>query len=187
MAPVVLIDMDNTLVDFDSEFARRWALRRPQDGLSAVLNREHFELERNFDDDLRDLAVDIMSQPGFFIKFKPMPGALHAVREMVADGIEVYFCTAPLPLQYETCVAEKFGWVRKHLGEEYLRRIIITRDKTLIKGTVLIDDKPKVSGACEAPEWKHIVFTQSYNKQVNGARLSDWTCWRDVVGTFLDK
>lgn len=186
MAPTVLIDMDNTLVDFDSEFGRRWAERRPEEGAAPVLDRAHFELEMNFDESQRPLAVEIMSQSGFFISFEPVPGALDAVRQMVDEGINVFFCTAPLPFQYETCVAEKFAWVRKYLGEDYLRRIIITRDKTVIKGAVLIDDKPVVTGACVKPEWTHIVFTRSYNKHIDAPRLTDWAQWRQIVGPLLE-
>jgi len=179
--------MDNTLVNFDKEFAKRWAVARPGDGPDAVLNREHFELEMNFEAEAKSTAVEIMSAAGFFIEFEPMPGAIEAVKEMVdTEGFSVFFCTAPLPLQYETCVAEKFAWVRKHFGEKYLSKIIITRDKTVVKGTVLIDDKPKITGACEEPEWTHIVFTQSYNKNVDAQhRMVDWSQWRDVVLPLL--
>ncbi len=182
MSRIVLIDMDNTLVNFDAEFARRWASRRPANDASVVHNRKHFELELNFDERSRSDAVEVMSQAGFFIAFEPMPGAIEAVQAMVNEGLSVFFCTAPLPMQYETCVAEKYAWVRKHFGDEYLSKIIITRDKTVVKGAVLIDDKPLIKGACNEPEWKHIVFTQSYNKEVvTNLRLNSWDNWRQVV------
>ncbi len=186
LSKVVLVDMDNTLVNFDKEFGKRWAALRPGDEASPVLNREHFELEQNFSHELRPLAEEIMSQPGFFIAFQPVEGAIQAVREMLADGLSVFFCTAPLPLQYETCVAEKYAWVRKHLGEEFLSKIIVTRDKTVIKGAVLIDDKPRISGACPNPEWTHVVFEQPYNRKVNGVpRMTSWSEWRKVVIPLL--
>lgn len=181
MDNVVLIDMDNTLVDFDLEFGKRWIQARPQDSLSLIKSRKHFELEQNFSEDLKPLAIEIMSQPGFFISFEPQPYAVEAVKEIVAQGAKVFFCTAPLPFQYESCVAEKFAWIRKHFGEQYLSKIIITRDKTLIKGNVLIDDKPKITGACPQPEWTHIVFNQPYNQDVEGPRLSNWTDWKSIL------
>lgn len=183
---VVLVDMDNTLVDFDLEFGKRWAQARPQDGLSLIKSRRHFELEQNFSPDLKPLAIEIMSQPGFFIAFEPQKYAVQAVKEMEAAGLHVMLCTAPLPFQYESCVAEKFAWVRKWLGEEWLSRIVVTRDKTLVKGRVLIDDKPRVAGACDAPEWVHVLFDQPYNREVmDRPRLADWREWRKVVGEFV--
>lgn len=187
MKKVVLVDMDNTLVNFDLEFGKRWVAARPSDSLDMITKRKHFELEQNFSSDLKPLAIEIMSQAGFFIAFEPQPYAIEAIKEMSEAGLEIFFCTAPLPFQYETCVAEKFAWVRKWFGEEWLRRIIITRDKTVVKGQILIDDKPLVKGACDEPEWQHIVFSQPYNVQVEDkVRMNDWKQWRKAVGVYMD-
>lgn len=185
----VLIDMDNTLAQFDLEFGKRWAAEYPAGSLDLISNRKHFELEQNFPDDpaAKAAAVKVMSEPGFFITFEPAEGSVSAVKEMVAAGLTVFFCTAPLPFQYEACVAEKYAWVRKHYGEEYLPKIIITRDKTVVKGNVLIDDKPKISGACDKPEWTHLIYTQSYNRDIEGQpRFSDWANWRATLADYVD-
>lgn len=183
---VVLVDMDNTLVDFDLEFGKRWVAARPEDTLDLIKSRKNFELEQNFSPELKPLAIKIMSEPGFFNSFAPQPYAVEAMKEMTEAGLHVLLCTAPLPFQWETCVAEKYAWVRRHLGEEFLSRIIITRDKTVIKGRLLIDDKPRVAGACNKPEWTHIVFDQPYNQEVEDKmRLKSWREWRSVVGAYM--
>jgi 5'-nucleotidase len=184
----VLIDMDNTLAQFDLEFGKRWSAAYPQGSLELIAHREHFELEENFPDDpaAKEAAVKVMSAPGLFIAFEPADGCVKAVKEMVDAGLSVFFCSAPLPFQYESCVAEKYAWVRHHFGEEFLPRIIITRDKTVIKGNVLIDDKPRVSGACAKPEWTHILYSQSYNKNVVGVpRFTKWSDWRESLAPFI--
>lgn len=184
----VLIDMDNTLAQFDLEFGKRWAQEYPGGSLELIQTRKHFELEQNFPDDpeAKNAAIKIMSSPGLYIAFEPAVGSVEAVKEMVAAGLAVFFCTAPHPFQYESCVAEKYSWVRKHFGEEFLSRIIITRDKTVIKGTVLIDDKPSVSGACDKPEWTHILYTQSYNLHLQDKpRFTRWNEWRRVLSPYL--
>lgn len=43
-----------------------------------------------------------------------------------------------LPLQYK--------WVEKHLGPEFVDRIILTRDKTVVSADLLFDDKDTVTG-----------------------------------------
>jgi 5'-nucleotidase len=185
----VLIDMDNTLAQFDLEFGKRWVAAYPAGSLGLIKNRKHFELEQNFPGDptAKDAAVKVMSEPGLFIAFEPADGCVAAVRGMVDAGLNVFFCTAPLPFQYEACVAEKYAWVRKHFGDEYLARIIVTRDKTVIKGSVLIDDKPKVTGACDRPEWTHLIYTQSYNAHITDKpRFTDWADWRSALGAYLD-
>ena len=39
------------------------------------------------------------------------------------------------------CPAVEYAWVSEHLGAEWMKRLIITCDKTLIHGDLLIDDK----------------------------------------------
>lgn len=44
------------------------------------------------------------------------------------------------------CVCVQYAWVEKHLGHDFLEQVILTRDKTLITGDILIDDKPDILG-----------------------------------------
>jgi 5'-nucleotidase len=84
-------------------------------------------------------------------------------------------------------VGEKYDWISCHLGDEWCHRVIITRDKTLIKGDILIDDKPQVTGLNEKPAWKHVVFSQSYNTNVKGKmRLDSWEMWKETLSKVLD-
>lgn len=65
--------------------------------------------------------------------------------------------------------------MREHLGPEWVGRIILTSDKTAVKGDVLIDDKPKIVGA-HHPVWKHLLFSAPYNTAMDTAhRLSSWS------------
>ena len=40
----------------------------------------------------------------------------------------------------------QYRWVEKHLGPQFVERIIVTRDKTVISGDLLIDDKEVIQG-----------------------------------------
>ena len=40
----------------------------------------------------------------------------------------------------------QFAWIEEHLGEDWLDKIIITKDKTVVNGHVLIDDRPNIKG-----------------------------------------
>lgn len=40
----------------------------------------------------------------------------------------------------------QYAWVEKHLGHDFLEQVILTRDKTLVTGDILIDDKPDILG-----------------------------------------
>lgn len=36
--------------------------------------------------------------------------------------------------------------MEEHLGSEFTMRVILTRDKTLVRGDVLVEDKPEIRG-----------------------------------------
>lgn len=59
----------------------------------------------------------------------------------------------------------KCRWVKKHLGAEVVRKLVLTQDKTIVDGAVLIDDSPTVAGDHE-PSWRHIMFRSAHNREV---------------------
>lgn len=59
-----------------------------------------------------------------------------------------------------------------------LSRLIITRDKTHVQGEILVDDKPQVTGR-KAAVWKHVLFNQSYNQDVQAGTGGVW--WSQIV------
>jgi 5'-nucleotidase len=58
-------------------------------------------------------------------------------------------------------------------------RIIVSKDKALVHGDVLVDDKPEIKGAL-TPAWHHVIFDQPYNRQIGGIRMT-WENWRNVL------
>ncbi len=99
---------------------------------------------------------------------------------MKKEGHEVFICTAPLS-HYESCVLEKYEWTERYLGIEWTKRIILTRDKTLVKGDFLIDDKPEITGII-TPVWEHIIYDKPYNRSVTSKkRLTDLRDWKSVL------
>jgi len=180
----VLVDMDNTIVDWDGEFIRRYSEASGQDPLEVeemVRNRQKFEIEENFEASEHAKVLEVIASPGFYESLKPLPGAVEALQKMVEEGVDVKLVTAPHPLCAGSCAREKFISVERLLGPAFLERLIITRDKTHVQGDLLVDDKPRVSGSRTA-SWTHVLFNQSYNKSMEGkARLSAWSEWADAL------
>uniref|UniRef100_A0A3B3V3R2 5',3'-nucleotidase, mitochondrial n=1 Tax=Poecilia latipinna TaxID=48699 RepID=A0A3B3V3R2_9TELE len=84
------------------------------------------------------------------------------------------------------CVFFQYAWVEKHLGCDFLEQVILTRDKTLIAGDLLIDDKPDIQGVEPTPAWEHILFTACHNKHLSVGpsqrRLLSWSDdWRGIL------
>lgn len=175
----ILIDMDGVIADFDSEFLRRWRERYPDKFYVPLAERTTFYVKEQYPDELKPLASEIIWEPGFFRDMMPVDGGREALFEMNKMGFEVYICTSPLST-YKNCVLEKFEWVDKVLGSQWVDRLLLTKDKTLIKADYLIDDKPNITGVEDMPSWEHIVYDCPYNRGVNKRRIT-WENWKDVL------
>lgn len=173
-----MVDQDGVLSDFESEMATRWLARHPT-GPIYPLERAVWDAWEVLPEANRQTFIDIMCEEGFFHRLPAVPGSLDALRTMLAEGHDVRICTAPVPAS-DFCMGEKVRWVRQHLGTEWVARMIITRDKTMIKGHVLVDDKPEIVGAC-FPEWRHVVYAHNYNLHVTDRPRMTWANWREYV------
>ncbi|NXP44225.1 NT5C protein, partial [Heliornis fulica] len=135
---------------------------------------------------LQAKVASVYESPGFFLGLEPIPGALEAMQEMIhMQDTEVFICTSPLR-KYEHCIVEKYKWVEKHLGPEFVERIILTRDKTVVSGDLLFDDKDTIRGAEPNPSWEHVLFTCCHNQhvplQAPRRRLLSWAGdWRAIL------
>jgi len=175
----ILIDMDGVISDFDGEFLKRWRERHPEKPYVPIEEQTNFYVMESYPEYLKPFVVEIFLEPGFFRNMMPMTGAKEALFEMEQMGHEVFICTSPLTT-YKNCVLEKYEWVENYLGSDWVNRIILTKDKTLVKGDYLIDDKPTITGVESLPAWEHIVYDRPYNRSVNKKRLV-WTNWKNVL------
>ena len=179
-APVILLDMDGVLVDWDAGFVKAWG------GLSPIDRRKSYAMEDCVPPEYRERAVEVFHRRRFFAELPPRAGAVDAVRRMVGVGLRVYFCTAPV-LTSEWCASEKYEWIIRHFGQSAAVRIIMTSDKTAVRGDVLIDNKPRITGA-HVPHWQHIIFDAPYNRAaVDRTRLMAWDRWEDAVVAALKR
>ncbi|MDQ6215984.1 5'-3'-deoxyribonucleotidase [Achromobacter insolitus] len=180
---IILLDQDGVLADFEHAFIDAWHERHPNIPPVAFEDRKSFYIRQDYAPELRGLAEAIYTAPDFIRNLPPVPGALEAVKELLALGMDVRICSSPLS-QFENCVAEKYLWVEKHLGRDATNRLILTKDKTLVHGHLLIDDKPVIEGAVR-PRWKHILFDAPYNREVSDRPRINWKNWRSVLAGEL--
>lgn len=175
----ILVDMDGVLSDFDGEFLKRWRERHPDKLYVPMEKRTSFYVRDSYPNELRPLVTEILLEPDFFRHMMPVEGGREALFEMRTMGFDVFICTSPLSA-YKNCVLEKFEWVDRVLESNWVNRIILTKDKTLIKADYLIDDKPEITGVENPPSWEHIIYDRPYNQEVHGKRRITWEHWKDV-------
>ncbi|KAM7035486.1 5'(3')-deoxyribonucleotidase, cytosolic type [Acridotheres tristis] len=185
----VLLDMDGVLADFEGAVLREFRARFPLEPRVELAERRGFSVREQYRSLREELAAKVASvyeSPGFFLDLDPIPGALEAVHEMFhMQDTEVFICTSPLR-KYEHCIVEKYKWVEKHLGPEFVERIILTRDKTVVAADLLFDDKDTIQGAEPNPSWEHILFTCCHNRHVQlpapRRRLHSWADdWKAIL------
>ncbi|XP_075889980.1 5'(3')-deoxyribonucleotidase, mitochondrial [Nelusetta ayraudi] len=185
----VLVDVDGVLADFEGGFLKKYRARYPNDPYISLEDRKGFWVSAQYGQlrsDLCEKAMTIWESKNFFIDLEPLPGGVEAVKEMATmDNTDVFICTSPIK-QYKHCPYEKYAWVEKHFGHDFLEKVILTRDKTLIAGDFLIDDKPDIQGVEPNPAWEHILFTACHNKHVATRppqrRLQSWSDdWRAIL------
>lgn len=115
--PILYLDMDDVLVDFNS--SKRIPLH-----------------EKNI------YGHPAIYEKGFFIDLLPMPGGLEFVKIIINEDLwDVYILTQPVS-NSSNSYKEKVDWVSQYLPL-LQNKIIMTQDKTLLKGHVLIDDNIK--------------------------------------------
>ena len=111
--PIVLIDMDGVLADFD---------KRAQ------------ELEAQ---GIR--GTKLFKHPEAYKNLEPIEGAIEAWHAL-QEKYETYILSTP-PWSNPDAWAEKRRWVEEHLGKSVNKKLILCHHKGLVRGDFLIDDR----------------------------------------------
>lgn len=170
--PIVLVDMDGPLADFDQLFFRRcrengWSLdceRRQQ--------RHRFATDHMPDERERRLAREMVNTPGWFADLPVTDGALAGLNAL-ADVADVWICSKPLEAN-PTCRDEKAKWLVEHFGAQWERRLILAPDKSLVRGDILLDDAPKRRWFDRA-YWTPVLFDAPFNRDWTDLPRWDWS------------
>ena len=125
MKKIIYIDMDGTVVDFES-------------GINELTKKER-----------ENYGHEIDNHPEIFSKMKPMTGAIDAISRL-NEKYDLYLLSTP-PWDNPNAWKHKREWVGRYFGNEegsiFWKRIILSHHKNLNKGDFLIDDNPTRNGA----------------------------------------
>lgn len=179
-APLILLDQDGPLADFDAAIH----------GVLADLGHDPAELvatewdysrdvERHFGIDAVLALDEARLSAAFFRHLTVTEGAQEGVSRLLEAGCRVAVCTAP-SLANPTCASDKLAWIEEHFPA-LAERVIITVDKTLVHGDLLVDDKPVVTGSMR-PSWSHLRFASKGTEHLDdGWEISGWHEWEAIL------
>ncbi|MEK7615692.1 MAG: 5'-3'-deoxyribonucleotidase [Patescibacteria group bacterium] len=178
---IILVDLDGPLADLEGEFLRRWKEKYPGEFFVSFEKRKTFFLREEYPEHLQPKTDEILREEGFFANLQIVSGSKEALFAMRDRGYTVVICTSDI-FSNKSGLRDKRVWIHERFGEEFARAMIFTRDKTLVRGDYLIDDKPLIMGALE-PTWEHVIFDQPFNRETKMPKRirSDWSNWRDVI------
>jgi 5'-nucleotidase len=184
---IVLVDLDGVVCDLEGAFWPLFLEKCPDAPYIAPESRETFYVEDQIGQEWREHVEGIIHGEFFFRDLPAVPSSLEGISKL-SETHQVVICTSPVTTPW--CASEKYQWVDANLGTEYAKRMIVTKDKTLIRGDVLIDDRPfPEAKGLMIPSWKHILYDQPYNRTVKKPRLT----WDQILsgdpklGVFTSK
>jgi len=111
--PIVLIDMDGVICDFD---------------------KRKKELEAK-----GIKGPSIFKHPDAYRDLEPIEGAIEAWH-LLQEKFETYILSTP-PWSNTDAWSEKRKWVEEHFGKSANKKLILCHNKGLVKGDYLIDDR----------------------------------------------
>lgn len=176
----ILVDQDGTIAEWGLGWNYHLSLYgEAAAGIPRHRDQRTFDLHAGRTAEEMSIIAEVMDTLDYG-SLRGIRGARTALRAMVRAGHDVRIVTTPWPTNV-MCASDKIAWVIRRYGREWAKRVILTHDKTLIRGDILIDDKPQITGAME-PEWEHVYFTQPYNENETGKRrINNWNEWESVL------
>ncbi len=112
---IVYVDMDNVLVDFPSAF----------DKVDPAL--------------LEEYTGRVDEIPNIFSLMDPLEGAIEAFNYL-AERCDLYILSTA-PWENPSAWSDKLNWVKRYLGPSAHKRLILSHNKNLNRGDILIDDR----------------------------------------------
>lgn len=177
---IVLVDIDNTIGSWDDAFLARMECCDAK----RVTERGCFRIEDvPWSEPERSQMISVLQDPTLYRDIALYDHAKEALEAMRSSGYDVFLVSSPHEQCRGPCAKYKLEWVTHRLGEYWAKRTILTNDKTMVRGDVLIDDKPTIAGATK-PAFRHVVFDQPYNRSVPTFRLRAWQDWQEVLALF---
>jgi 5'-nucleotidase len=162
----IAIDMDNVIVDIESQYIdwcdRKFGVAVSKEQLMGVPETEGFPD--------KEAVLQFLYTPGFFRTATLLPSAREAVQELT-QSYQVYIVSAAM--EFPQSLPEKLEWLGEHLPFISWRHIVFCGDKRIISTDYMIDDYVRNLNTFTG---KGLLFTACHNINIGGyTRLNNWS------------
>ena len=167
----ILVDMDDVL----ERLAAGWiAYLNERYGTDTTIDDLHeWDISKAFPTLTHEQVYGALHDDAVWDYVEPMPGAAEGLQTLMAWGHDIYVVTAT---GYETLRAKMEKVLFRYFPFLNWKQVIITDNKHLIHGDILIDDGPhNLTGG----DYRKILFTANHNrnfdeKSVGAIRVDNW-------------
>jgi len=180
----ILVDADGTLYDWGYRWDEILNEKAPHLlNIPRAVDQRSFNLRLNLTPEEAAVVDEVFNHPGFYGELRTLPGSQEAIAKMIEQGHHVQIATSPW-WDNPTCLQDKADSIERDFGIR--KSIVFANDKTGLRGDVLFDDKPGITGHYEEPTWTQILYDQPYNRELQLPRITDWSQWEEVLEKALD-
>lgn len=110
-------------------------------------------------------AMKLFKKKGFFLSIPPKASSVVAINTMIeSTKYDIYIVTACGSVEE---YKEKQEWLKKYIPAFNLNRLIMCSEKNIIRGDVLVDDKPQNLIEC-SPYMRCMLYDMPTNKSCKG-------------------
>lgn len=160
---IIMIDMDDTI----EQLVKGWCkYMNVHYGTTTTPDDVHeWDLSLAFPEQTSDQVYAAEKTDEIWDYVEPIPGAAEVMQQLIADGHELYIVTNTL---YESLRAKMDKVLFKYFPFIDWDHVIITKNKHIINGDVLIDDGiHNLTGG----NYKKILFTANHNRNFDAASI----------------
>lgn len=173
----IAVDQDNVIADLLTE----WLYRYNND-YNDNLTKEQVTMwnwHSLTKPECGEKIYDYLDDPDLFLNL-PVIEHSQEVLETLNHYYDIYIVTSPFNFNN---IVPKAKWLEKHFPFIPRERYVFTRDKSIIKASALIDDKPK---NLETFEGLRVLFTAPHNKtERRFVRADNWGRIKDIYFSMI--
>ena len=168
---IILVDMDDTI----EEMLVTWIehVNRKYGRNTTYEDIKEWDVSKAYPGLTRKQVYDVILENDFWKDVKPMEGASEALQRFMERGHKILLVTAT---PYESLPGKMDHLIFRHFPYFSWEDVIVTRQKQMIRGDVLIDDGPhNLEGGDYAKILLDAPYNRQYDAEANGMlRVYSW-------------